>query len=129
MTRYDTNMKRIYALIIALGLSVHPVAAQDGEVQEGFNLMEQGARMLMRGLMAEIEPTLDELRGSLQEMAPVLRDFVTEMGPAMAAVLGEVDDLRNYAAPEVLPNGDIIMRRKPDAPVWVPDAAPDGIEL
>lgn len=128
-------MKQIAALTIALGLCVSPATAQDTgtdtdtEVEEGFNLMEEGAKMLMRGLMSEIEPTLEELRGSLQEMGPELRAFITEMGPALAALLGEVDDLRNYETPEFLPNGDIIMRRKPDAPIWVPEDEPDGIEL
>lgn len=124
-------MKKIPALIIALGLGVSPAIAQDTEtdVQEGFNLMEEGAKLLMRGLMSEIEPTLEELRGSLEEMAPVMREFVTEMGPALAEVLGQIDDLRNYETPEFLPNGDIIMRRKPDAPIWVPEGEPDAIEL
>lgn len=124
-------MKQIAVIIIALGIGVGPAIAQDTDtdVQEGFNLMEEGAKMLMRGLMSEIEPTLEDLRGSLEELAPVMREFVTEMGPAMAAVLGDVDDLRNYAAPEILPNGDIIMRRKPDAPIWVPESEADAIEL
>ena len=124
-------MKQIAALIIALGLGVSPAIAQDTDtdVQEGFSLMEEGAKLLMRGLMSEIEPTLEELRGSLEDMAPVMREFVTEMGPALAEVLGEIDDLRNYETPEFLPNGDIIMRRKPDAPIWVPEGEADAIEL
>ena len=124
-------MKQIAALIIALGLGVSPAIAQDTDtdVQEGFSLMEEGAKLLMRGLMSEIEPTLEELRGSLEEMAPVMREFVTEMGPALAEVLGQIDDLRNYETPEFLPNGDIIMRRKPDAPIWVPEGEADAIEL
>ena len=124
-------MKQIAALIIALGLGVSPAIAQDTDtdVQEGFSLMEEGAKLLMRGLMSEIEPTLEELRGSLEDMAPVIREFVTEMGPALADVLGQIDDLRNYEVPEFLPNGDIIMRRKPDAPIWVPEGEEDAIEL
>lgn len=124
-------MKQIAALTIALGLTISPATAQDTdtEVQEGFNLMEEGARMLMRGLMSEIEPTLEELRGALEEMAPEMREFVTRMGPALVALLGEVDDLRNYQTPEFLPNGDIIMRRKPDAPSWGPEDEADAIEL
>ena len=32
----------------------------------------------------------------------------------MGRVLDEVEDWTMYEAPEMLPNGDIIMRRKPD---------------
>jgi hypothetical protein len=64
-----------------------PPADEPGDLGEGLSLIDRGARMLLRGLMAEIEPTL--------------RDF----GSA-------IDDLSAYHAPEVLPNGDIIIRRK-----------------
>jgi hypothetical protein len=39
-----------------------------------------------------------------------------------------VDDMTNYELPEMLENGDIIIRRKPDAPVVEPPAD-QGIEL
>lgn len=122
-------MKNIAALTLALGLCVTPAMAQDGEVQEGFNLMEEGARLLMRGLMSEMEPAISELRGSLEEMAPVIGEFAREMGPAFAEFLGQVDDFRHYQAPEFLPNGDIIIRRDPGAPIWVPDSENGEIEL
>lgn len=119
------------AATLAIALTVSPVLAQDddSELQDGFNLMEEGAKMLMRGLMSEIEPKIDELRGTMEMMGPALAEFMREIGPAFTALLEQVDDLRNYQAPELLPNGDIIIRRKPDAPLWVPEAAPDGIEL
>ncbi|MFG5381824.1 AAA+ family ATPase [Yoonia sp. R2-816] len=122
-------MKQIAALTLALGLTVTPVLAEDGEVQEGFNLMEEGARMLMRGLMSEMEPAISELRGSLEDMAPVIGEFAREMGPAFTELLSQVDDFRHYQAPEFLPNGDIIIRRDPDAPIWMPDSETGEIEL
>ena len=122
-------MKHIAALTLALGLSVSPASAQDGEVQEGFNLMEEGARLLMRGLMSEMEPAISELRGSLEEMAPVIGEFAREMGAALTDLLAQVDDFRYYDAPEFLPNGDIILRRKPTAPVWMPEDEDGEIEL
>lgn len=124
-------MKQIAALTFALGLIVTPAAAQDSEseVQEGFNLMEEGARMLMRGLIAEMEPTMEELRGSLEEFAPVVGEFAREVGPAFAELLAQVDDFRNYGTPEFLPNGDILIPRKPDAPIWMPDEGSGEIEL
>lgn len=88
---------------------------------DGLNLMEEGARMLMRGLMAEMQPTIEDLRDTFEEMGPAFAEFAQSVGPAFSELLSQVDDLRNYEAPEFLPNGDIIMRRSPDAPIWIPD--------
>lgn len=85
--------------------------------------------MLMRGLMAEVAPTLDDLRGSLEQIGPELGEFIAAMGPALADFLSQVDDFIHYDTPEFLPNGDIIMRRKPDAPPWVPETDNGEIEL
>ncbi|MEL6839545.1 MAG: AAA+ family ATPase [Pseudomonadota bacterium] len=124
-------MKQIVALTLAIGLSVSPVYAQDesAEITDGFNLMEEGARMLMRGLMSEVEPALTELRDTFEDMAPALGEFVATMGPAMTDLLNQVDDFSHYQVPEFLPNGDIIIRRKPDAPLWVPQNDNGEIEL
>lgn len=124
-------MKQIAALTLAIGLSVTPALAQDdsAEIEDGFNLMEEGARMLMRGLMSEVEPAISGLRDSLEDMAPDMGDFLTTMGPALSDLLNKVDDFSNYQAPEFLPNGDIIIRRKPDAPIWVPQSDTGEIEL
>ena len=45
-------------------------------------------------------------------MEPALRDFAREMGPALADILGKIEDLSAYHPPEMLPNGDIIIRKK-----------------
>lgn len=121
-------MKQIAVMTIVLGLSVSPVVAQDDpvpEVEEGFSLMEEGARMLMRGLMTEMKPAIGELRETFEQMGPAFAEFAQSVGPAFADLLNQVDDLRNYGAPEFMPNGDIIIRRKPDAPFWQPDVEPD----
>ena len=116
-------------LTLALALSMTPVVpgpakAQDTptppEVEEGFSLMEEGAKLLLRGLMAEMEPALDEMGKALTELEPALKD----LQPKMLELLALVDDLTNYQAPERLENGDILIRRKPDAPP--PPALPDG---
>ena len=124
-------MKQIYALIVAAGLACAPAFAEDApetEMDQGLNLMEEGARMLMRGLMDEMEPTLDALRNNFEEMGPAFAEFVQSVGPAFGELLEQVDDLRNYEAPEILPNGDIIMRRSPDAPAWEPELE-EGSEI
>ena len=106
-------MKQI-AAAIALSLTLTPAVAQDGEVEEGFSLMERGAQMLFEGLMQEMGPRLDELEGMARELEPKFRDMMSKMGPALADLAEMVDDFSNYEAPEMLDNGNIIIRRKPE---------------
>ncbi|WP_322891426.1 MULTISPECIES: AAA+ family ATPase [unclassified Yoonia] len=106
-----------------------PAQSADDAPSGGFNLVEEGARMIMRGLIEEMSPTIDSLRDTLEEMGPVVGDFLREMGPGLATFLNRVDDVRHYELPEFLPNGDIIMRRKPTAPLFMPDTATDGGEI
>lgn len=116
-------MKQIFALTVAVGLLCTPAVAEDApktDMNDGLNLMEEGARMLMRGLLEEMEPTIDTLRDSFEDLGPAFGEFAQAVGPAFSDLLEQVDDLRHYDAPEILPNGDIIMRRSPDAPVWEP---------
>lgn len=104
-------MKQIIAVpLVSLQLAT-PVLAQDEP-----SLMEQGAKQFFEGLLQEMAPALDELTQLMEEAGPALQDFMAEMGPKLGAVLNEVEDWSAYAAPEVLPNGDIIIRRKPDVP-------------
>jgi hypothetical protein len=51
------------------------------------------------------------------------------MGPKLRAVLDDVEDWSVYSPPEVLPNGDIIIRRKPDAPEYTPPKEMPQIDL
>ncbi|WP_296431938.1 AAA+ family ATPase [Yoonia sp.] len=125
-------MKQIVILTFVACLGVSPAIAQEEvapESQDGFSLMEEGARMLMRGLMTEMEPAITDLREGLEEMGPAFTEFAQSVGPAFAEMLDQVDDFRNYDAPEFLPNGDIVIRRKPDAPAWQPDPETGDVEL
>ncbi|MEE3359624.1 MAG: hypothetical protein VX248_06710 [Pseudomonadota bacterium] len=101
------------ALLIALSLST-PVAAADDE--DGFSLMERGMELFFRGMISEIDPALEELKKFMDDAGPAVHNFMLEMGPRLGAILDEVEDWSVYEAPEMLPNGDIIIRRKPDAP-------------
>lgn len=66
----------------------------------------------------EIPERLDEaLRGLLDRVKPTLEDMFDVLG-----VLDQIDSPTNYQKPEILPNGDILIRRTPDAPEWRPDA-------
>ena len=97
-------MTRI-ALFFSLALVASPLSAQD---EDGLSLMERGAQLFLEGILREMEPALDEFDG----LGPALRGFAEEMGPAMADILGKVQDWSQYHAPEILDNGDIIIRRK-----------------
>ncbi len=118
------------ALITALTLWAPAVPAQeaseDGDVAEGFSLMEEGAQLLFRGVIEEMAPALEDLKGFAGEIEPTFRAFALEMGPAMAKLLSEIDDLRHYSPPEFMPNGDIIIRRLPNAPEFVPPTPPSA---
>ena len=87
---------RIIALVLALLFAPLPVAAEDPSEGEGTDLMAEALRLVLLGLMREMEPALDDWRGLL-------------------------DNLDAYHPPEVLPNGDIIIRRKQR-----PEEPPEG---
>lgn len=116
---------RHLALPIVLCLSTVPALAQDSD---GPSLMERGAQLFFEGLMKEMEPAIDDLSGLAEEFAPALRDFATQMGPKFRELMEEVEDWSAYEAPEVLPNGDIIIRRKPERPIKTPEDG-SSIEL
>jgi hypothetical protein len=122
---------RMIALVLMMALPV-PLAAQTADPapsDDGYSLFEEGAKLMFRGLMQEMEPALDEMGRALQEMEPALR----EMGPRLRELVDLMGDVANYEAPERMPNGDILIRRKPGAPPppAVPGAAdPQGeVEL
>ena len=96
---------------LALALAI-PAQAEEKSSDEGFGLMEKGARLLFEGLMQEMQPALREMEGLSESFEPALRGFVQNMGPKLGEFLEQVDDFSKYHAPEILPNGDILMRRK-----------------
>lgn len=115
-------MKHIL-LAACLALPVPALAQDEGEMEEGFSLMEEGARLLFRGLMDEMEPAIDDFAGMAQELEPALDMLASEMGPALMELMKTLDSVRYYERPEILPNGDIIIRRSPDAPAFEPKEA------
>jgi len=115
---YMEDMKNFVTIAVAAAFMVFtPVPqsfAQEAPSEEGSSLMEKGARLFMRGLMQEMEPALKDLKGLAQEMTPMMRDLQ-----------GLIGDMSKYHAPEMLPNGDIIIRRKTPEEL----AAPEGDEV
>lgn len=100
---------RMLCFAVALGFA-NPAPAQtpapEDDLRRGLELLGQGAREMLEGLM--------------DEMRPLLEDEVVPMLERLGAL---VDDLSHYQLPELLPNGDILIRRAPDAPPL--EAAPD----
>ena len=101
-------MRHAAIIALCLGLAAPSAFAQgagDGgsaDMEEGFSLLEEGTKLLLRGLLSEMEPALRELEGALRE-------------------------LDAYHPPEVLPNGDIIIRRK--TPIDVDPEVGEGGEV
>ena len=94
-------------ILLAAALLPLPLMAQDEgneAIDEGLGLLGMGLGLLMEGIMQEIEPALGEMERTLM----LLEGIVVEMG--------------EYHAPEMLENGDIIIRRKvPLAPEDAPE--------
>jgi len=115
-------MRHVAATALILTLSASPGLAQDGDsdVRDGLDMLSEGARTLMEGLFEDMRPMLEEAQ-------PFFED---EVAPFFVNLWALIDDVTSYEMPERLPNGDIIIRRSPDAPP-VPGDAPqeDGVEL
>ena len=114
---------RHFAPFIVAALIATPATAQDAEAP-GLSLIERGALMFMEGILKEMEPAIDELSELTDQMGPALKSFADEMGPKLTELLAEVEDWAAYEAPEVLPNGDIIIRRKEPLPEVAPQEPP-----
>ncbi|MDA5093632.1 hypothetical protein O2N63_05960 [Aliiroseovarius sp. KMU-50] len=104
-------MKQIAKLTVIAGLtalSFSPTVSAETEssdLKEGGELMSRGFQMLLEGLAQEMSPMAEELAEGWSQL------------------MQEMEDLSAYHPPEVLPNGDIIIRRK--YPL-VPEVTPDG---
>ena len=90
--------------------------------------------MLLRGLIDELGPALEEMEGMSQEMRAAIQALASDMGPALRETIRLIDEIGYYEGPEVLPNGDIVIRRKEDAPPYerpedAPAPPPEEIEL
>lgn len=108
-------MKQLFTpLFVIASIVATPTIAEDSD--SGSSLMERGAELFWEGLRKEMAPSLEELEGLMATIGPAMQNFLTEMGPALADIAEQVEDWSRYEAPEILPNGDIIIRRKPETP-------------
>ena len=110
-----TRRLALAAALLAASATAAPAQPTD---DDEFRLpeMEQMDRT-MRDLMEDLEPAFDEMFRTLQ---PAFEDIIDYMRGFEV-----IDDPRHYEVPEVLPNGDIIIRRRDDAPPFDPEAPED----
>lgn len=70
-----------------------------------------------------------ETRPLEDELLDFFEDLTGPLLPLFDDLTGQIQDLSNYHAPEILPNGDILIRkRKPEeeAPKAAPEPQEDG---
>lgn len=82
-----------------------PDAAPDAD----HDPVQRGLEGIMQDLLGRAQPHLEGLANELQ-------GAVSDYGPAFQQLTGLMDDIANYQPPQRLPNGDILIRRKADAP-------------
>lgn len=109
---------RILSAALILTLAALPAPAEETapaspEAEEGFSLIEEGAKILLRSLLDDVQPKMEEMQKGLSEA-------LAQMQPALKELLLKIDDFRNYHPPVILPNGDIIIRRKSPAEIVNP---------
>ncbi|MEO0914756.1 MAG: hypothetical protein AAFY59_17530, partial [Pseudomonadota bacterium] len=103
------NMKHMLAAAF-IALSATQAPAQEEDPSPFF---EKWAEETMKGLLEEIQP---ELESMMEELGPQLDGLFAEMVPRLQELTEKLGGLVMYEMPEVLPNGDIIIRRKKSAP-------------
>lgn len=97
------------AVLLAVALAQAPVLTQPVLAQ---SVLVQSADDSMPGPDKPISEQLEEaIRGLVESVEPALERLRDTF-----RVFERVDSLEHYEEPEILPNGDIIIRRKPDAP-------------
>ncbi|MCC5959665.1 MAG: AAA+ family ATPase [Rhodobacteraceae bacterium] len=115
---YNFAMRPILIISLCLCLNIAPPAFADdvgdlpnsGQPEGFFDLIER----MMRGFFDDMDPHMRQMERSLEAAEPELRRF-----------LGQLRDMVEYEPPEILPNGDILIRRRhPTNPdVDAPDQA------
>lgn len=102
---------RILAAAVLTALLITPAVTRSEEPRSILPELELPQRMddALRRMMDDLKPALDETLKLMESFEAI-------------------GDPRHYHLPEVLPNGDIILRRKEDAPpIEAPETdAPDG---
>ncbi|MBR3370191.1 MAG: hypothetical protein IKG52_06130 [Rhodobacteraceae bacterium] len=120
----------VFCACLAIGPGLHASDAPDppeaGQGDSVFGLIDR----MLRGFLEDVDPHMRKLDRDMQALEPEMR-----------RLFGQLRDMVDYHPPEMLPNGDILIRRRaarPDADdddqAAPPDAgddadAPSALEL
>ena len=122
-------VSRVFAPLLAvfLAFATVPLAparafAQQAQAEAEFSLWDWGMSWFGETLPQDLAPALGDLQALADQFGPAL-------APALEKLTALVDDLTNYELPEMLENGDILIRRKPEAPAVVPPADAPAVDL
>ena len=97
-----------------------PAFAQEAQAEQEFSLWDWGMSWFGGTLPQDLAPALGDLQALADKFGPAV-------APALEKLTSLADDMTNYELPEMLENGDILIRRKPEAPTVAPPAdAADG---
>ncbi len=80
-------MKNTLSIALVISFLSFPMSVHGQEIENGLDKLGEGGRLLLEGLLKKLDPMVHELGEKL-------------------------GDLSAYYPPEVMPNGDIIIRRK-----------------
>ena len=123
------RMKLIAAAALTLALGA-PLLAQQWQMppaddapgnttpqaEDPFTLPERNSDGLEGDLESIMGDVFQRLQPHLEGLANELASTADEFRPALSELGGVMDDIANYERPERLPNGDILIRRRADAP-------------
>lgn len=92
--------------LLLIGLLMPQAAMPDQGASRAEDELQQKLEEAMRDLFDAVRPAIDEVQ-------------------AVIDIFAKIDSLDYYDRPEILANGDILLRRRADAPPWPPSEAPD----
>lgn len=105
-------MRRVLALCLTLAAA--PALAQDAPAPETPPALMDQVEGLMQKFLDRFAPQMEQMEQGLNALEPDLQDF-----------MGKMRDMVQYHPPEMLPNGDILIRRKQPDPAPQPEV-PEG---
>ncbi|MEM1313907.1 MAG: hypothetical protein AAGI51_05090 [Pseudomonadota bacterium] len=76
----------------------------------------------------EAPPLEDDLDALSEDARRALEEALERLGPILQSMIGMIDGLLIYETPRVLPNGDILIPRRRDAPADAPEP-PERLDL
>lgn len=113
-------MIRHFTFVVALAAApiglASPAVSQEWTPPQA-DSQSEGESSWMDGIMGGVlNNLLNDVAPEMGQVEDGMAGIAGKLGPVLADLATQIDDLRNYQMPERLENGDIILRRKADAP-------------